>query len=122
MQPNGADPSGSPIEYPTVTVDGQTYQVKFSNRALYRLDKDGVNLQQFGEKLRAGRIGISMIYDLLSATIVWPPHVPRMSAEELTEKVGPAEASTAVIDAMGKVPPSAEVKLREPAANPQPLQ
>lgn len=121
MQSNGADPSGSPIEYPTVTVDGQEYQVKFSNRAIYRLDKAGVDLQQFGEKLKSGRVGMSQVFDLLAATIQTPPHVPRLDAEELSEKVSIGDATRAILQSMGKAQPPAELKLRE-AANDRPLQ
>lgn len=118
MQPNGEDPLGSPVEYPTVTVDGQKYAVKFSNRTLYRLDKDGVDLAQFASKLKSGSVGVSMIYDLLAAAIQVPKHVPRFSAEDLADVVPTAEATRAVLDAMGKAQPPAEMKLTEPAANP----
>lgn len=117
MQPNG-----SPVEYPTVSIDGVHYPVKFSNRALYRLDKAGVDLRAFGEKLKAGRIGVSMIYDLLSAALLTPQHVGRFDAEDLADKVSTADATKAVLDAMGKVPPHSEVKLQEPAAKSEPLQ
>lgn len=122
MQPNGADPNGSPIEYPTVTVDGQAFPVKFSNRALYRLDKDGIDLHQFGEKLKTGRISVSMVYDLLAAAMVTPPFMSRPHGEDLAEKVLLADATRAILDAMGKAAPPAGLKLQEPAAKPDQLQ
>lgn len=122
MQPNGADPSGSPIEYPTVTVEGAKYTVKFSNRTLYLLDKSGVDLQQFGAKLKGGTMSVSMIYDLLAASIQTPKHVPRFNGEDLADSVPVTEATRVVLEAMGKVPPPTEVKLQEPAANPPALQ
>lgn len=114
MQPN---PNGSPVEYPTVTVRGIVYPVKFSNRTLYRLDKNGIDLAQFGEKLKAGRVSVSMIYDILSACLP-----TGLAAEDLADEVSTADATKAVIEAMGKVPPPATVKLQEPAAKPDQLQ
>lgn len=117
MQPN---PNGSPIEYPTVTTSrGVVLTVKFSNRSLYRLDKAGIDLQTFGEKLKGGRVSVSMIYDILAACI---SHSPAYSAEDLSEEVTTADATRAVIEAMGKVQPPTVVKLQEPAAKSEQLQ
>lgn len=112
MQPNGQDPNGSPIEYPTVNYRGAKLTVKFSNRSLYRLDKQGIDLMSFGEKLKAGRISVSMIFDILAACI----YPAAFSAEDLCEEVPMAEATHAVLDAIKKVQPPAALKLQEPAA------
>lgn len=117
MQPS--DPNGSPIEYPTITYSGIKYTVKFSNYTLYLLDKQGIDLKEFGERLKSGRMGYAMIYDLLAASIQSP--VP-IDVRYLVEGVPMAEASQAVIEAMGKVQPPADLKLRETAASPQALQ
>jgi len=109
-------PNGSPVEYPTVRIKGQDIPLKFSNGALYRLDKAGVDLQQIGADLKSGKVKISMIYDMLSACLVgtgvWNQ---RYSGEELAEEISPKEAADAVIAALGKVPRPVEVTLREPA-------
>jgi len=109
------DQTQSPVDYPTIKVGTSTYTVKFSNAALYRLDKAGTDLNAFGENLRlaadAMRRGeppttlkMSMVYDLLSACIVGV----RLNPEDLADAVPISEAARTVIEAMGKVRPSSQ--------------
>ena len=100
----------SPISYPTISINGVAHVVRFNNIAFYRLDKQGVDLRTVKERLTSGTCAFSLIYDLLAACI------GGYTGEQLAGLVTPAAASQAVIDAMGKVQPPAEVALREPAA------
>lgn len=113
----------SPIEYPKITIAGQPCEVRFSNAALYRLEKSGIDLREFGEQMKTGRLKMSMIYDLLSAGLrpagATYSSIRLFSAEALADMVDIEEATQVVVAAMGKVRPSATVTLREPAANPE---
>lgn len=96
------------ISYPTITVDGVKYTAKLSKLAFYRLDKSGVDLRTLKTRLDTGTCAFSLIYDILAACTGVP-------AEVLVEKIPQEIASQVVIEAMGKVQPSGEQALREPA-------
>ena len=104
MQPNGAaEPHGSGIDYPRVTVNGASYEVKWTNATLYRLSKMGVDMAQFSANLKASKIELWMVYDVLSACI----QGHRFHPEDLAEAVPVAAAAKVVMDALGKVSPPA---------------
>lgn len=118
MTQNGIPPeSSSPIVYPTVTIQGVQYQVRWSNRCLYRLDAMGCDLAEIAAQLLTGRIRIKALMDLLAACI---ERKPRFDPEELSDMIPIADhklMAEALRESMGKVSPPPETKLREPAAS-----
>lgn len=105
----GMEETPSAVNYPVLTVQGVRYPVKFSNVAFYRLDRAGVDIRTVKDRLASGTCAFSLIYDLLAACIG-----NGFTGEKLAELVEPKVASDIVIEAMGKVQPSQETKLREP--------
>ena len=100
----------SAVTYPTVMIRGVAYPVKFSNAAFYRLEKAGLDLQDVSAKLKGGKLTLALVYDLLGACVGHG-----FTGELLADAVEVPAARDAVIAALGKVQPSPETKLREPA-------
>ena len=100
----------SAVTYPTISIRGVAYPVKFSNAAYYRLEKAGLELPDVAAKLKSGRLGVALVYDLLAASIGHG-----FTGEMLAEVIEISVARDAVVAALGKVQPSPETKLREPA-------
>lgn len=109
----------SAVTYPTIDIKGVSYPVKFGNATFYRLEKNGLSLDDVSTRLKAaadkdspqfGRLGVAMVYDLLAASVGHG-----FTGEQLAEIVEIQPATAAVIAALGKARPSAETKLREPA-------
>ena len=100
----------SPITYPTIMIREVAYPVKFGNAAFYRLEKAGLDLQDVSAKLKAKKITVALVYDLLAASVG-----NGFTGEMLADLVEIPAARDAVISALGKVQPPPETKLREPA-------
>lgn len=106
----------SAVTYPTLSIRDVAYPVKFANAAYYRMEKAGLVLTDVAAQLKTGRLSMSLVYDLLAASIGHG-----FTGEFLAEAVEIPVARDAVIAALGKVQPSPETKLREPAtAQPEP--
>jgi hypothetical protein len=126
---------GTGIEYPTIEIAGKRYTVKFSRGALYRLDKAGFDLRELGPSIqrwfpnggRDGNVRLSVLFDVLHSAIA--EQLPTgMNAMELCELALPmdspgeetqkrvVEIATAIIQALIKMAPPAQTRLRETAA------
>lgn len=110
----------SPVSYPSVTIADKSYQLKWSNAAIYRLECIGANLTTIGRELQEKRVSFKNVIDLLCACVV---KTPRFEPEQLCELFpNPADVFAlcpALWEAMGKAQPPAEKKLQEPAAEVQ---
>ena len=99
------------VAYPTITVNGIKYPVKMNNVAFYRLEKSGISLSAAIKNMQTGNLPIAMCYDMLAACVG-----NGFTGERLAELIDVGPATTILIDAMGKVQPSEEIKLQEPTA------
>ena len=106
-----------PIVYPTVTVGGVTYSLKFGLGSMYRLERAGVNpgnlKAEIQNALAKGR-NLDMIFTLLAAALgqVRDGRWVRVeySAAELADMMESAEftgLAETIIAALGKVSPPA---------------
>lgn len=101
------DQNGTGVQYPTLTLDGVTYTVKFSRGLLYRMEKLGVKFAPTFPKDDTGKpLGVSMsisnLVDVLHIAIGYPG-----THEELAEAVYEQrnDAVTALVVAWGKAFP-----------------
>lgn len=123
MSPNGHDPSRSPVQYPSVTIQGVSYSLKWSNVCVYRLQSAGVDTRLMNVQLERGQVSFKTVIDLLCVCI---ERTPRFEPEQLCDLFDNPKAAIdlhpKLWEAMGKVRPPAEVKLQEPAAETPQLQ
>jgi len=122
--------NGSPVDYPSVEINGVRFKVKFGLGAMYRLEKFGIALQDLGGTIErdvaAGR-NLQTLFAILAAALgtedaagAWKPIglTPEQLADMLpTEKLG--ELSAAISIASGKVSPVATEAI-PPATEMQP--
>lgn len=123
-------PQTSPVDYPTIEINGTAYRVKFGLGALYRLEQQGLNTGAFfdsisggkdkfgaavaGELMRDGKF-VTNLLRILVVTLgrevegKWVPL--RMSVEELADSLSETGLSAvieAITAARGKASPSPE--------------
>jgi hypothetical protein len=109
--------NGTGIEYPTLELGGKTYTIKFSGSALYRLEKNRVEIA-FEKAANGGAaLKLTQMVDILHPMINFPG-----AHDELAELVFPVrqEALNAILLALGKAFPPAERPLKADETTPAP--
>lgn len=111
------EPNGSPIAYPTVTIDGKEYSVKFSMLAQYVLDDEGIDTRQLQEMMtKPGAGKVALFMKLFAAGVAHhfvEIKAPIPTAAEWSARLGDDSAKfgeivKAVKAAMGKAPSPAD--------------
>lgn len=107
--------TGSPVEYPEVTINGRTYTVKFSMLAQLVLDRAGIDTRELNKRFATpGPGSVALFMDLFASGVahhfVAAKQKP-LTAEEWALEIGDdpqifSEICRAVRVAMGKVRPS----------------
>lgn len=118
------DQNGTGVQYPTITLDGVTYTVKFSRALLYRMEKMGVKFAPTFPTDEHGKpAGVAMslanLVDVLHVAIGY-----RGTHEELAEAVYEQrnDAVTALVVAWGKAfPPRQQPQAAAEASPASPL-
>ncbi len=98
-----SETNGTGIIYPTITLGGIEYTLKFTRGALlYRLGKAGVNTDNLGGNLHNFSVGIDIL------RVIATPDI-KMDAESLAELVleegKSVELASVISEAMGKAFP-----------------
>ena len=114
-----------PLVYPTVTVGGETYTLKFEIGAEFMLDQMGVQLQQlpaiFGNPKGPGKVALIMkLFTACVANNFVDRGEPAPSAEQWAHQITAEDfkaIAEAIPKAMLKAKPPAEISLQEPEAN-----
>jgi hypothetical protein len=112
--------NGSPIDYPTIEINRETYRLKMGNGALLRLKRFGVPLSTLQTLSNSGDLGdhIDILFAVLASMVMvlrdgkW--RSPGLSPEEFADMLDDAPEGTLaslaalISDAVGKVSPAAE--------------
>ena len=135
MSNNGTEPQTG-IVYPSITIGGRAYTLKFSLGALFRLEEQGIDLGTLGAELRSwaakkdaegnvieqGRVKITMLCKLVAAAIGDQVTLTPTQIADMLEFSDLFEVVEKVSIALGKMrPPTKVVKLQEPEAPQVPL-
>ncbi len=109
----------TPIEWPKVTIDGVTIEVKYSMGLNYRAAKVGLDLREMSDPVKLFAIGLDL-FALIAAPQLQKMGQPVLSGEEWSERLQGFDDYKKISEAVGRAYELSKVAPLEtgPAPNP----